>query len=237
MNVFFVLSTGRTGTKFLAQLLNRDPNAKVFHERFKQDFDEYVHAYHDEKSAIAYIKESRMKLIPNEQSKIYGEITGVLRHHIKALKTVFPEARLFHLVRDGREVIRSMASREIMLKSNAISSQIYPKESDPFYMAWPNMDQFERICWYWSTENRFLRENIKDSIQFEGIISDYSYLRKRLLDEVGLNIPHDIWNDVVKTKINATKIYKIPHWRQWNPKQQGVFEKIAASENRLSGYN
>jgi len=235
-NLFFILSTGRTGTKFLAQLLDNDPNAKVFHEPYKRDFGAYVHAYYSEELAMAYIRDFRAKLILDIDVNIYGEVNGVLRRHVKALQSFFPEAKIFHLVRDGRDVIRSMFSRSIMTKNNIVSKRIHPKENDSFYGAWPEMNRFEKICWFWNIENKFLRENTRDSIQLEKILFDYSYFKSELLEKLELNVPHNVWNNAIKTKINFTKKYKIPHWKQWSLKQLEVFDKIAAKENRLNGY-
>jgi len=134
--LFFILSIGRSGTKWLANLLNKAPRALVVHEPFIEAIP-HQEAFHDPKKAEEYIMKFRKKEIylrvHNHDIDIYGEVNSFLRRHCEALKKAFPNAIILHLVRDGRDVVRSMYSRETMLPGAYDTKYIRPKPGDPYY--------------------------------------------------------------------------------------------------------
>lgn len=160
--IFFILGMGRSGTKFLARLLDEAPESYVVHEPVWEDFPAYVDAFYSQKKAQWYIKYFRKKEIflrvRDIPCEIYGESNGVLRRHLLPLKKAFPHAIFFHLIRDGRDVVRSLMARHTMTPKDPITSKIHPLPDDPWYERWEKMDRFEKICWYWQVENKYLRE-------------------------------------------------------------------------------
>ena len=86
-------------------------------------------------------------------------------------------------------------------------------------------------------ENKFLRECIGGSpVQFEKVISDYSYFKEALLEPLGLNIPKEIWEREVKKPRNITMKHKLPHWRKWDRRMREIFEEICGEEMEKLGY-
>lgn len=216
--IFFILAIGRSGTQFLVKLLNNDPKALVVHEPFIEAIP-HQEAFHDLRKAEDYILNFRKKEIylgiHNLNVEVYGEVNSFLRRHCYALKKAFPKVKLVHLVMDGRDVVRSVYARETMTPNAYDTRMIYPSKDDPFSSRWNKMSRFEKLCWYWMVENRFLRECIGDSpVQFEKIISDYNYFKETLLDTLGLDIPKGIWEREVKKPRNITIKHKPPHWRK-----------------------
>ena len=239
-NIFFILSIGRSGTKFLADLLNKAPGALVVHEPFIEAIPHQI-AYHDSQKAEEYITKFRKKEIYLRVHKLnintYGEVNSWLRRHCHALKKAFPKAKFLHLVRDPRAVVRSMYSRETMLPKAYDSRWIYPKEGDPWKDQWQHMTRFEKLCWYWTIENRYLRECIgREAIQFEKVISDYEYFREKVLEPLGLEIPRDTWEKEVKRPKNVSVEYRLPHWSKWTKDMKESFEKICGEEMEKYGY-
>jgi len=51
INTFFILSIGRSGTKFLSNLLNLVLRACIEHEPVRNDFKSYQNAFYSEKKA------------------------------------------------------------------------------------------------------------------------------------------------------------------------------------------
>jgi len=238
--IFFILSIGRSGTKWLADLLNKDPRALVVHEPFIEAIP-HQKAFHNPREAERYILKFRKKEIYVRIRKldidIYGEVNSFLRRHCETLKKAFPSAIILHLVRDGRSVVRSMYSRETMLPNAYDTKYIYPKPDDPYYKKWSNMTRFEKLCWYWAVENQYLYECCKGKIiQFEKILSDYRYFREKILQPLGLRIPKKIWEKAVKMPKNPSAYYKLPHWREWNQWMKEKFEEICGDIMRKCGY-
>ncbi|MFW6070645.1 MAG: sulfotransferase, partial [bacterium] len=159
VNVFFVLAIGRSGTSFLAHLLDQAPGAHVVHEPIGEDFMAYQEAFHDPDAARSYVHRFRKKeiylrarAVQMEHMEAYGEVNSALRRHARALAAAFPDAVLFHLVRDGRDVVRSMSARRTMTPEDKNTNAIRPRPGDPWAGKWEQMDRFARLCWYWQVE-------------------------------------------------------------------------------------
>ena len=116
--LFFVLGMGRSGTSFFANLLDSDPHSYVVHEPVQRDFSAYQDAFHSPEKADLYIRRFRGKEMFLRASgrgvSTYGEVNSTMRRHVHALRRIFPNARYLHLVRDGRDVVRSMMARATM---------------------------------------------------------------------------------------------------------------------------
>jgi hypothetical protein len=98
------------------------------------------------------------------------------------------------------------------------------------------MDRFEKICWYWMTENRHLRRALDRSVQFERILTDYDYFSSKLLAPLGLTMPEDTWHATRERPENTTRRYRIPHWAQWDSEKKRTFESICGEEMYENGY-
>jgi hypothetical protein len=239
-NIFFVLAIGRSGTKFLADLLANAEGAYVVHEPVKEDFQAYQDAFHNNAKARNYIERFRKKEIylraRGKQIDTYGEVNSVLRRHYNALSEAFPQANFIHLIRDGREVIRSMMSRKTMTSEDLNTRLIHPKKGDSWRKQWPTMTRFEKLCWYWRAENYYLRNSIRYTVQFEKLISSYNYFKEKLLDVLQLSIKEDVWQAAINIPKNATIQYQFQHWSNWDAKQREAFEKICGTEMKENGY-
>lgn len=238
--IFFILAIGRSGTKFLSQLLDRSKNAYIVHEPVRSDFRAYSEAFFSERKALKYIKTFRKKEIflrvKFKDKEVYGEVNSVIRRHCKAIRELFPNAIIFHLVRDGRDVVRSMMARKTMTNEDQITKNIRPTEENPWYNKWANMNRFEKSCWYWDVENRYLHENIDTIIYFEQLISDYDYFNKKILEPLNLEIPKEIWEQEIKSPKNITQKFTIPKWNDWDSEKLESFNRICGETMKELGY-
>lgn len=236
---FFILSMGRSGTKWLSTLLDKNPKAIVFHEPFPEAIP-YQLAFKSAEAGYKYILEFRRKYIylriRNLDATFYGEVNGYLRRHVKALKKTFPNATFIHLVRDGRDVVRSMYSRETMLPGAVGTRMIFPHKNDPYYGKWNTMSRFEKLCWYWTVENKYIRINIGKTVQFEKMLTNYKYFKKNVLEPLNLDISNTIWLEAKRQPKNISKTYKLPYWTKWTFKMRQTFEQICGEEMSACGY-
>lgn len=157
-NLFFILALGRSGTTFLAKLLHQIPNTVVFHEPVQEDFKAYREAFNNPLAAKWYIhtfrkKEIYLRMRENHHVKSYGEVNSALRRHVEALKRAFPQATFIHLVRDGRDVVRSMMSRRTMQLDDPHTRGVMPHNQTlihemPGWSEWgPDCQEtFYQIC-------------------------------------------------------------------------------------------
>jgi hypothetical protein len=238
---FFILGFGRSGTSFMANLLDQAQGAYVFHEPVLEDFYAHLKAHYNSKDAEKYMQGFRKKEIYTRMRHVnagmYGEVNGHLRCHAKAIKKTFPEAVIIHLVRDGRDVVRSHMSRKTMTISNPFSMQMHPAQSDPWKERWPQMDRFSRMCWYWQEENARLRSAIGKTVQFEKILSSYEYFHDEILEPCHINVDKKTWQAAVASPRNITSNFQMQKWEEWPLEQQKAFREICGDEMIKCGYS
>ncbi len=237
---FFILAIGRSGTTFLAHLLNMAADAVVFHEPTPSDIDAYRRAFFRPEDAERYIASFRKKEMYLRTRladfTIYGEVNSLLRRHLHALSHHFPAAGFLHMVRDGRDVVRTMMSTDALAPGDMWTWWLRPHESDPFFAQWPTMDRFAKLCWYWRVENQHLRTSIGDTVKFEEVTGNYECFEQRILRPFGLVLPQSVWKQQSGVQRNATGTYRIPHWREWDAHHIRTFETICGDEMRANGY-
>ncbi len=240
--IFFGLAIIRSGTTFLADFFNRfEKSAIVGHEVILDDYWSYAKNYNSAAGRFEYLKNFRRaeiyyRLCRAGDFQVYGEINPFLRRHVRALREVFPEAKFFHLVRDGREVVRSIMSRGTFSEQEPIAEMIRPTEDSPYFSRWEKMSRFAKVCWLWQEDNRLLRITINQTVQLEKIISDYCYFKENLLDYLKLDISEKVWRRYVRNRRNPSPEYKFPEYSQWSSEQKEIFWEICGSEMKANGY-
>jgi len=237
---FFILSLGRSGSTFLARMLNKANGVLVNHEPTRIDFIAYLLAYYQPDYAAAYLAGYRKRLmfeyITRSSDLTYGEVNSLLRRHARAIQNVYPSAITIHLVRDGRDVIRSMMARKTFTARDPISSMIKPKANDKYVDQWPLMSRFERMCWYWWSENKYLSVNVGHFVRFEDLIHDYAYFSEYILDVLGLSIPEITWSGMITRPKNKTMNHTFPHWTDWDSRSKDAFYAICGDLMIQFGY-
>lgn len=235
--LFFVFSSPRSGTVFLTDLfLNTAQYAQIEHEANIVDYPAFARAIQHPQDADSYINDFRLKdMFKRAYTKkmpIYGEINPFLALHCAAIGAALPAAKRFHLVKDGRSVVRSMFSRTKLGAKDPMSKPIFPPPNDPYSDKWQHLTRFERLCWQWQFENRFMRQHIptQNRLYFELLSKDYDYFKTHLLDPLGLQISANVWQDYVNTPKNESAVYRMPHHTQWTPEDKRRFEQICGEE-------
>jgi hypothetical protein len=237
---FFILSIGRSGSMFLANLLNKATHHQVLHEPTRLDFLAYAQAFYGLETKFDYLSEFRKKFIYLHNYKQdfiqYGEVNSILRRHSGMIRENIPNVRIFYLVRDGRDVVRSMMARRTYTYKDPNSFIIKPKQGSEFLQNWSRMDRFERICWYWWVENQYLIETIGRPILFEKLIEDYDYFYESLLVPLQIDISREIWRNEINQPKNPTVKHVIPPWEKWTAEKTEKFDRICSDLMKKLGY-
>ncbi len=238
---FFGFALYRSGTTFLANLLNNiDHEIIVQHEPNVNDYYYYGRAIQSDSDAICYLKDYRLNEIYFRLNpytfKTYGEINPFLRRHCKTLKALMPQARFFHLIRNGKDVLRSLMSRELFSFKDPMAKYIYPSTDDPYSEKWDSMTRFEKLCWMWSADNRMMREHLQHTIKFELLLSDYDYFKMKIIDFLEISISSEQWEKCVTEVKNQTLKYRMPAYDNWSKEQRESFERICGEEMEINDY-
>jgi len=232
--IFFITGMGRSGSLFMANLLQKASNGCVVHET-PSDRECCVESYwHPNKS----LPNKRVLEIGIEEceNKIYGEVSSYLRYQPLFLKYAF-DAKIYHLVRDPKNVVRSMMNRNAYTqKDKNHTGRIYPKLGDIFYYRWPQFSRFQRICWYWNdTVSGLLRYKVP-VLKFESVLENYYYLYDRLLGQIDLDLSESLWQSEIGRTQNPSRSYQFPDYQKWTTEQKMQFEEICGETGALLGY-
>ncbi len=77
------------------------------------------------------------------------------------------------------------------------------------------MSRFEKICWLWQSDNRYLRESIGITLPFERLITDWDYFRKELTDRIGIDVSQEVWQNYSGRVGNPTPTFRMGQWSSW----------------------
>jgi hypothetical protein len=240
-NLFFGYGIFRSGTTFLADFLNRHAKGSVVqHEANVNDYWFYAKAIHSDVKAQKYIQDYRLAEIYYRTKQLdfntYGEINPFLRRHCKAMKMVLPQTKQFQIVRDPKNVLRSLMSRELLGRKDPMDAVIFPPKEDPYSERWSGMSRFEKLCWLWATDNKFIRETVGHTIKFEELRKDFDYFDKNVLQYLNLDVSADDWKAEMEVVYNSTPRYTFPKYLNWNSENKKHFERICGEEMAIYGY-
>jgi hypothetical protein len=241
LKLFFGFSSIRGGTVFLSNMLKIEvPDSHIEHEANLDDYWNLAKVMQDETEALTYMRDFRKYEIfcrARNNIEVYGEVNPMIRLHCGAIKEVFPKARLFHMVRDPRNVLRSIMGKENLGNKDPMSKVIFPPPNDPYHEKWAGMSRFERVCWEWQFDNRFMRERIPHLTRFEQMMGDYGYFKEKFVDFLDIELTESTWSSYVHRPRNATRKYRFPHWKQWDSEMLDTLDRICGEEMAHYGYS
>lgn len=237
-NLFFITSTGRTGTTLFAHLLNDADAVQVMHEPVFGE--QYFHrrSMEDPGFSSSYVNDFRLKEIYlRKRSVKYGEVNSAIRRNTKDFKLALPNVPLIHVVRNGYNVVSSILNRKSLTEDDDFYSGMVPHSSIICKEQWCAFSRFEKICFMWAEENRWLSESCDVTATFEGLIEDYDYFKKMISDIVGVEVSEERWAYYLRKKINPNLCYdKKNSPENWTLEQHIQFEKICGTEMKKYGY-
>ena len=246
-NLLFILGSGRSGTQLISDLLEQTGETMVFHEpNFTEDVSTMDRFRRDQKELMDYWTHFRVveiyrrwKMSPD--IKFYGEVNGTIRYHAAVIKELFPNAKLFLMVRDGRGVVRSvMGWPQFYNRCSAGAYALKPLANDKAFVEWGGFTRLEKMSWGWQETNEFLMRHIPENnwLQLEKISSDYEYCNNRFFSKIGVNIPREVWDArMSKKSSNASKTYGFPVWNEWSDKDKVRYMSICRDTMNKLGYS
>lgn len=214
MNIrFFVTGHGRSGTKWLARLLNTDPTVCAHHEPINSDAQAYHRILAGAQDADDYLQHRvvKMQRIRSRNPHLdYAEVNSYLRYFTASLSAAFP-APIVALIRDGRYVVRSMLSRGIYSKPN------YPP------IPAPHATPFENCCWYWATTYRDHLPHLF-TFRLEDLNASHATFTK-LCALLSTTVTYHAWQRNANRPTNVD--VDDPHPPDWTAAQRALFTAIA----------
>jgi len=155
----FVLSTGRSGSKFLHTIMSQCDDIQSSHEAFPtlQYFSNF--AFHNqEKQEVlrAMFNASRMELILDayNNNKLFFESNQCHVFFAYAIADLFKKAKFIHLIRHPGDFICSAIKKGWHLNDTIWESgRVKMLDEDQ----WQKQDQVQKLAWSWQITNDFIR--------------------------------------------------------------------------------
>ncbi len=244
----FIISTGRTGTKFLAKLLNNYSSVFSVHEprphflRLGYNYAIGNSSFEEARKKIKKFRIIQLKKISVNNQTFYIEANNRLFSLIPVLKSIYPNSKFIHIIRDGRDIVRSGMNRN-WYKSTDHTFRLQAVDfiDDIYNSKWNSMNRFEKICWLWQKKDGIIYRDLKKSesfiqVKFKDIFENEKYVGLRKITNF-LNLDFkNIDLSYFNKKINATSKYKFPHWTDWNKEQINRFWEIAGNHMKKLKY-
>lgn len=264
INVVIFVSTGRTGTHFMAHFFDKNfRNTYGIHEPDINIYDlniNYLKGVTDNEQAKLMLDLFRKEINRKLQSEgitNYVESNLEMAFLLPILKDYFPNLKVVHMVRNAKDVVRSYYSREAYGKwvgwapfmsekdpRDRLNARIFP--DDPFHSKWGEMDRFSKICWYWSKYNQLIEENLKTGIPHIRVSFESLFKEKDLaewdklinfLELKDFQIENfDVLKYMTDSRSNEVKTFKIGKFPEWEDQKKEIFKTHCESFMQKYGY-
>lgn len=233
--MYFVLSTGRAGSRTIATALNQIPGTICRHHPEPELAAEATAFFTGEYSRDELAKTLRETRQETIDGKVYGEVALQHTTLFPILREVFPEAQYIWLIRDGRDSVASMYYR-------GWYDEVYPRQGLMWRRArlhgdrtgdfsseeWANLTRFEKCCWCWSKYNHLIEDNFATlddtmctKVRLDRLTSSIPRLQKFLgLEQEG---------NVTVEQLNTAR-QPVSYWSRWTETQRASFERFCGDD-------
>ncbi|MCI5144165.1 MAG: hypothetical protein D3923_01250 [Candidatus Electrothrix sp. AR3] len=245
--MFFILTTGRSGSTSIARTLNKVDKCYGIHEPTPELILESSGYHYGKISPESIRKLLHETRCPTINSEIYCESNQTLSLIIPELVAVFPQARFIWLVRNGLDVVASAYQKQ-WYSGHSENHSTYeacpPLEKvwidgrvradlagDMSEVKWHALNRFEKCCWYWSYINRIIEKDLNRHAAdrfFTLRLEDMPHTMPELLSWMGLTTTAGNKLPPVE-RANIAK--RIPfHWTNWSLEQHQAFGRYCGTE-------
>ena len=248
--IALILSSGRTGTRFLA-------------EYFEANFEGVV-ARHEPEPArsmrlvshaqmagslprgalVRLLRRKRRRYIDPIQAELYVESNPFLSGFIRVLGDVFEEPTVIHVVRDPRDQVRSSLNHGTGSGLKGLANRFVPY----WYPNAPKLLQLQDVSgWFgraaglWTLVNRELKLGGAGYpnyhlFRFEDVFDATSSGLRAICGALGLDYRDSKQRLDPSTRINRGRLDRLPPWREWSPEQCAELCRICSPLMSEYGY-
>jgi hypothetical protein len=237
----FISSSGRSGSNALALAFKKLDGVDSYHgpNVFERENCLKYHGKLSERDISTMLSQKRDGLLLESRNNNhhYIESSWFLSAMLEDIVKKYPDALIVHLVRDGRDFVRSGMNR-FWFKPGALSR----------YNSWTRdrwnppgdcITRFEKISWLWAEQQRTQRlsmekipkKNNGGTIRLEDLIAQKNI--NWFADRIGL--PHS--GDIILEKTNKSKnAHVISPWQEWDTEHISQARRWMDAELREYNY-
>ena len=250
MKKFFIIGTGRNGSKLTAKVLEYGVgNNNIFGEIhngldpvfFKKVYNNTIYR----EKAVEMFKESR-NMAMHDLDGVYVEKNHLIVPILDCVLSAYPDAQFLYVKRNSRDVVRSCYYRDFY-KSKDKSIYALGRLSPNNFDAWGKLSRFGKVCWYVYEMTKmcenFLKKIKVDSyrvIQYEdfhcntiifkdifewiGIPFNLHHIKKLLSKQYGSSAraKHEVGFEILYPE----KFKNSQHWKDWSKDKKEIFRNF-----------
>ena len=245
----FVVSTGRTGTQFLARTI-AGWGARSHHEPgpwwLRHLSNAHASGRVSTERAASFLHQVRDEALADERP--WFEASCLDHGLVAPLLEAFPDATVVHVVRHPVGYVRSAQDwGAYRFGGRPLNVLPYRRLAPPQFrpldpvarVRWAGQDQFARLAWAWTAMNRSMRTQGEGSDRFRTVrFEDLTDLEsgpvelRRLADDLGVTVGDDQLRAAVADRVNASQ----PKAGTWTPAQWQRLVELTAEEAAAYGY-
>jgi hypothetical protein len=261
--VSLIVSPGRTGTKYLSDLVNRlSVNIMSVHEPNTALHDEglsHVQASKSDKRIVKSILEKRVGVrsqLKKQNLFKYLESNPQWIYLLPLAQHVFPDVKIILIQRNLVDGVRSTYSKFNVGNNNAFvfeehetRRRVTPMDiqGHPLADCWKDMNRFTRICWMWSYHSDLLysaSQSLQNVhlVRYEELfdkeeVSTLKSLITELLSDDEEQPSDNRINDLLRVRANVNPKYLLPKdFDDWSSDQKSTFKSICSESMIRLGY-
>lgn len=252
-----LVSTGRTGTKYLANLIaGHSPDALVYHTSPHSTVinllcNAHLAGWAPRSLVVGAWRVLKGREMPDSESGASHFVDS--NNHLYAIARLAPELypglRVVHVVRDPRTYVRSHLNWARHRPKSFVANYLLPFwQPSPFMMGempWHRsigFTKFEHFCWIWEFKNRLMEGIAQGPVpyhraRFEDLLGPASAEThiNRLLEFMRLP-PLRGLPSLAAGAMNSTEIRTFPAWPEWSDEQCLRLELLCGDRMRGYGY-
>jgi hypothetical protein len=256
VSALFVVSTGRTGTQFLADLFGR-LGARASHEPgprwIRLASNAHVAGRMSSERAGRLVARERRADVERPGAPPWVESSCLVYGLVDPLLATFPDAHVVQVVRDPRTYVRSAigwgayrtGGRPLnLLPFRRLAPSQFRPRSLRRWLDWAGEGQFERLCWAWTAMNRSMREQGSGSSRFSVVRYEdlFDPLRagptlQALCQLVGFEADELTLARLAEKRVIAGKrTPEGPPWEEWSAGERARLVRECSEEAARYGY-
>jgi hypothetical protein len=260
LNTAFIVSSGRTGTKFMADFFAANFNDVTSTHEPAPDFfaigtKKFIEKRPPQRTqqSIFNARAAVIEIAKTTRCSHYIESNPNLVYILSDIDVVFPESKFVYIVRDPADTVRSMFSKSPDNSGVALFYAATDKrrrltakdlEDDPWHSQWHTFNRFQRICWYWQFANeqaiKFCLDNPRClTVKYEDIFGSNSV---NTLDQIthflGLQSQQKgtFSKESTRERKNTNPEVLLEKIDKWSQEQKRQFNNILGNTRNKLGY-
>ncbi len=253
MKCVFMLSTGRTGTQTMANMLKLSPKVLAEHEPrprlVKSSYDAYMDFENEEwiaqwKDFVLAVRDDFV-LEANANGKVYVESNNRLTYLAPAVLAAFPASKFVFSHRNPYQVIQSGMRRGAYAGPNQAwnFARIRPRNGEPHFDDWDGMTPLAKEAWRWARINQIsmdffktLPEEKKLELPAKKLFGGSQEVIKEIFDFVEVPAPPlEELNKIMGKKMNAQAHFNGLEFN-WSPEGYDTVRPFITSVATALGY-